>query len=510
MLLSCAKKPSVYISAVILAMLILLYFLTLSPKYLKGEVVSPSTGTIEEEVMLTGTVQAARKVSLSFDRGGTIRALPFSVGAEVGEGTIIASLHNETEAAAVEEQKAAIAIEESRLAQLREGTRKEEIKLKEAEATKADVALQNSVSKTGTVLADAYSAGEEALSRYAAPFFVDDDTTTPRLTYSSGTQTSYDAETKRLQAGSSVKKVQELLGGGPALASLTAAVKELRVVQDLFLTLGLTLRDSSSLETSVLTDYRGRVTSARSAVTEAISATQNQMNAVRDAAAESDRAKRALELAEAGATPESIREAEAALARAQAKLRGIGAALEKTFLRAPFKGKISSRHVELGETVSSGDPILEFLGTNGFIIEVNVSEADITKVNVGDEASVTLDAYGEDVIFKAHIIEIDPGETKIEGVATYKTTLSLDSTDSKVRSGMTANINIKRVARKDAMVVPARAVTSEKGVSYITKMLPDGTTEKIEVTTGSRTSAGDIEILKGLSTGDKILISPAK
>ena len=65
-------------------------------------------------------------------------------------------------------------------------------------------------------------------------------------------------------------------------------------------------------------------------------------------------------------------------------------------------------------------------------------------------------------IFKARIIEIDPGETKIEGVATYKTTLSLDGAGSNVRSGMTANISIKKVTKKNALVVPAHAVTSEK------------------------------------------------
>ena len=40
-------------------------------------------------------------------------------------------------------------------------------------------------------------------------------------------------------------------------------------------------------------------------------------------------------------------------------------------------------------------------------------------------------------------------------------------------------------------------------------MLPDGTTEKVEVTTGSRSSLGDVEIVSGLSSSDKVLI-PAK
>src|SRR3989338_6343455 len=50
-------------------------------------------------------------------------------------------------------------------------------------------------------------------------------------------------------------------------------------------------------------------------------------------------------------------------------------------------------------------------------------EADIAKLHVGDEASVTLDAYSSDTVFKAKIVKIDPAEVIVEGVPTYKTIL---------------------------------------------------------------------------------------
>ena len=507
---SYMRKSSVYISAGIIAVLVIAYIAFGASANEQGETAVATVGNITEEVFITGTVEAARKVSLSFDRSGSIKALPYPVGTALPAGTVIASLQNETEAASLAENEASVAIEEAKLAKLHRGTRSEELKLKEAELREAEVALQNTESKTTATLSDAYSAAEEAINRYADPFFASDDTTTPRLTYSSGTQSAYDAETGRLRAGTGVKEIQKLLNTTPSLATLEEALKQLRTVQDLFITLGLTLRDGNTLEASLLADYRSRVTTARSALTDAITLVQNQMNALRTENAELERAKSALVLAQAKATPETITEAEQELAKVQAKLRGARASFEKTLIRAPFAGKIASRNVEVGETVSNTDTIMEFLGTDGFIIEASVSESDITQVIVGDTAEVTLDAYGENVVLTARVIEIEPTATLIDGVSTYKTTFAIDSTTTNIRSGMTANIAIKKTLKENVLILPLRAVLIENGVSSVTKLLPDGTTKKVTVTTGARSGAGDIEITTGLSSGDSVLIPSAK
>lgn len=507
---SYIRKRSIYLSVGLLVVLVLAYTAFGSSSSEKGEIVIATVGNLAEEVFITGTVEAARKVSLSFDRSGSIKTLPYPVGTTLPAGTIIASLQNETEAAALAENEALVAIEEAKLEKLHIGTRSEELKLKEAELHEAEVALQNTESKTRATVSDAYSAAEEAINRYADPFFASDDTTTPRLTYSSGTQSAYDAEAGRLRAGTGVKELQKLLKATPSLSMLEEALKQLRTVQDLFITLGLTLRDGNTLEASLLTDYRSRVTTARSALTAAITLVQDQISTLRAESAELERAKSALALAQAKATPETVKEAEQELAKVQAKLRGARASLEKTLIRAPFAGKIASKNVEVGETVSSADIIMEFLGVDGFIIEANVSEADITQITEGDKAEVTLDAYGKDVILSGRVVEIEPAATLIDGVSTYKTTFALDRTETNVRSGMTANVTIKKVLKENVLTLPIRSVLIENDTSSVTKLLPNGTTEKLTVTTGTRSAAGDIEIVTGLSAGDKILIPSAK
>ena len=498
---------------VIILVLIALYASTLSPLAPRREVGTASRGKIVEEVFMTGIVRAAEQVSLSFERGGSLRSLLFPVGTLVERGTIIATLENDSEQAAVAESKALVAIAKTNLEKINEGTRAEEIRLKEAEARKAEVSLENSKRKTFSVLADAYGAAEESLRRYANPLFLDDDTAAPRLTYGAGTQEAYDAEAKRQSAGASVKTIQKILqteseSGG----ALTETGKNVRGGQDLFITLGLTLREGTALDSATLADYRSRVTSARSALASAISSVQTQESALKDGAAELERVTRALELARAKATRETVAGAEHELAQAEAKLQGIIASLEKTLLRAPFRGQISSTHADVGETVQGGEVIMEFLGTGGFILEANVPEADIAKIEKGAPAEVTLDAYGEEVIFHARVTLIEPASREIEGVPTYKTTLVFEKRDAalspqiELRSGLTANITMKKVLKENALLIPSRALSTEGEGLFVTKILQSGATEKVLVETGNRSGNREIEILKGLQEGDRILI----
>ncbi len=505
------KRRSVYGGLAVIAVLLALYFLTLGGGAGTEETAKVTTKNLTEEVRITGTVKATQKVSLSFDRAGSIVSLPYPIGTTVSAGTIIASLQNESEQASVEEQKAQVAIEETKLAKIQEGTRAEEIRLKEAETRKAEVALQNAQGKTTSVIADAYGAGEEALNRFADPFFLNDDTGTPRFSYSSGTQSALDAERKRLDAGTSVKRLQKLVSETtPTTSTLETALKELRVVQDMFITLGMTLSDNSTLDATTLADYRSRVTSARSALTTAITSVQTQMSSLRDTSAEFDRATRALELAKAPATAETLHEAEQEVLQARARLRNVVASLEKTRIRAPWSGTIASKSAEIGETVASGKTIMEFLGTRGFTIEASVSESDITKITEGDKAEVTLDAYGEGTTFIAHVSSIEPASTEIDGVSTYKTTFALDDTVTSIRSGMTANVVIKRTLKENALTLPTRVVTTENNISSVLKVVPKGPAEKTTVTLGVRNGSGDVEIVSGLSAGDSVLIPSAK
>ena len=160
-----------------------------------------------------------------------------------------------------------------------------------------------------------------------------------------------------------------------------------------------------------------------------------------------------------------------------------------------------------GDIVSANDPIVSLIGAGNYQIEVSIPESDITKVRVGSAASVTLDAYGKDVVFGAKIVAIDLSETVLEGVATYKTTLQFDVEDKRVFSGLTANVDILSEKGETVLLIPARDVITS-GDRKIVKLLIDvgnGETEEREVTIGLRGSDGNTEILSGLKAGDVVV-----
>ena len=140
-------------------------------------------------------------------------------------------------------------------------------------------------------------------------------------------------------------------------------------------------------------------------------------------------------------------------------------------------------------------------------MEVFIPEADISKIAVGNEASVTLDAYGSGVTFKAKVASIDPGETIVEGVTTYRTILEFAEEDARIKSGMTANIDILASKRDGVISIPQRAISVKGGDKFARIISSDGTVKEVMIETGMRGSAGEVEVTKGVSEGDKVITS---
>lgn len=91
--------------------------------------------------------------------------------------------------------------------------------------------------------------------------------------------------------------------------------------------------------------------------------------------------------------------AEADLQLAQAQLDEAQARYEKTFIRSPIDGGVMRKHHRSGESVSNSstvpDPILTIGDRNVLRVRVDVDETDVSKVQVGQKAYVTADAFGK-------------------------------------------------------------------------------------------------------------------
>ena len=118
---------------------------------------------------------------------------------------------------------------------------------------------------------------------------------------------------------------------------------------------------------------------------------------------------------------------------------------------------------------------------------------------------MTLDAF-QGKTFSGKVISINPGETLIEGVPTYKTTFAFDNLDPGTKTGMTANIDITTAVHDNVLFVPQRAVTTNADGSRTVDIYHDAkqplTTQT--VTVGIRDTNGNIEIVSGLAEGNVV------
>jgi HlyD family secretion protein len=153
--------------------------------------------------------------------------------------------------------------------------------------------------------------------------------------------------------------------------------------------------------------------------------------------------------------------AKADVALAKARLSEAENELKKAVIRSPIAGVVLKRAAEPGQIVAASlnAPVLFTLAEDLARMElrVDVDEADIGRVAVGNTALFTVDAF-PDRSFPATITTVRYAPEVAEGVVTYKAILSVDNSDGLLRPGMTATATISVTVQDDALRVPNAAL----------------------------------------------------
>jgi HlyD family secretion protein len=215
--------------------------------------------------------------------------------------------------------------------------------------------------------------------------------------------------------------------------------------------------------------------------------------------------KNSLTLEQAGSAPETIQTQQAKTAAAQAAVDTVQSQINHTIIRAPFDGVVTDVAHKIGEVVSAGTPTFTMI-TPTLKVETQVPENAIAKINVGDKATITLDAYGSGTTFNAQVSQVDPAETVANGINTYKVTLEFLTPDTRVRSGMTANASIVTAEADSALAIPTQAIITHGTSTFVLIHGADGQFVNTPVQTGITGSNGYTTITSGL-TGDENIAS---
>jgi len=159
-------------------------------------------------------------------------------------------------------------------------------------------------------------------------------------------------------------------------------------------------------------------------------------------------------------------EAEEAVSAAQvtqsrASLAAIETDIRKAVIRSPIDGIVLDRQVDPGQTVAASfqTPTLFTLAEDltRMKLIIDVDEADIGTVRVGQHAIFRVDAY-PDRMFESKVKEVRSTPKTSNGVVTYQTVLSVDNSERLLQPGMTATAEITVTQVRDATLVPNAAL----------------------------------------------------
>lgn len=141
---------------------------------------------------------------------------------------------------------------------------------------------------------------------------------------------------------------------------------------------------------------------------------------------------------------------------------------------------------------------------HSFQVVATVAELDAARVNPGQQVKVTVDAV-PGLSLPGSVVAIQPIATLIQNVTNYLVTVSLDSLDQRLRSGMTAHAAVAVSEARQVLAVPNSAIQHSGGRSYVIVVRPDGTQMRVDVKTGL---VGDstTEVVSGVSEGDHVLL----
>lgn len=502
---------SIGIAVAIIAIGIFSYLkLNSGPKF---QTITPTHQKIVQSVSMTGQVKPSTDANLAFERSGTISRVYFDVGSQVKVGDTIVSLQSADLAGDLAQAEAQLQKEQIKLDNLEAGNRPEDIAISQSQLETAKTVLATANVSAINAIQDSFSKADNAVRYRVDKLFYNGRSFSPTLNFIvDDPNLKYTITAGRVDSEAILKdfstQSQSLSVTDDLSTALSLASSRLNKIKNFIDTLSGAVNSLVAGFVSYQTTidgYKTDVSAARSDISAAISEVLSAQNARDNAISSVATAQSQFNLQKAGSTLSDV-DVQIAQVKTQASLVAIKqAALSKNFLRSPIDGVVSKQDAKIGQIAPAGITLVSVISNSEFQIEANVPEASISKVNIGNPAKVILDAYPDGTTFDASIIKIDPAETIVDGVPTYKVTFEFSKVDDRIRSGMTASIEVVSASKDNALIVPQRAVFYDQQGSYVS-VVRGGVSVKVRVQTGIRGSDGNIEIVQGLNESDMVVV----
>lgn len=196
---------------------------------------------------------------------------------------------------------------------------------------------------------------------------------------------------------------------------------------------------------------------------------------------------------------------------AQISLEKAWLALKDYQIYSTFDGVIRDIPWVVWDTVTSSSSTsaenISITNSGGYEIRVSLDQVDIVKIKPGMNAKISLDAYANST-FTGTVSSVSPTPVESSNVVSYTAKILMPSIDREVYSNMSATVQIIITEKNDVLIIPTKAIKSDKWKTYVQVLNGIGanaTTIQTEVTLGT-TDDASVEIVSGVTAGQKLKI----
>ncbi|MFH1090294.1 MAG: efflux RND transporter periplasmic adaptor subunit [Pseudomonadota bacterium] len=172
------------------------------------------------------------------------------------------------------------------------------------------------------------------------------------------------------------------------------------------------------------------------------------------------------------------------------------------FVKSPIDGIVNHLYVDPGEYVAKGGAVADIVNVSQIEIDVNVPELDVRYLQAGQNAAVTIDAFGD----RMHNAKVDFVSFKADpATKTFQTKLLMDNNDLRVRPGMIARVIFLRRVIPDALVAPLFVLVDKGGERFL--FVEEGGLAHARKVSLGVIDGDRVQITSGLEAGDNLIVT---
>lgn len=481
----------------------------------RGEEIELSDGSKSVRVD-SARIVSAREYTLSAPYAAKVDALLADEGDSIGaSGSGILKLDTAELELELKKYESELARERAIVEKLQQGARYEELMVTQQKKKSAESSKKSAAESARQVLYDAFVQSDDAVRNQTDPIFTDPEGDDPQLSFSlADTELEADIEKDRKALSSSLHDWKDLARGLESSDNLEKQFDKtqsnLRSIRKYLDEVALAVNGLSvgAITKDTLDDWKAAILVARVNVGTAAVSVSEARSAYASAKQGILVADRELDLQISGSDKQDIAAALDAAGSAKSQEDIISERLKQATISTPEDNVLVKKiFPKKGEFVGVGSPIA-IVSSPGMEIEADIPEEDIRGVENGAEILFRLAAFPEGDI-RGKILMIKNQEIEKEGGIYFQVRASIDTSglgsEVYLRPGMTGDMIVATRNQGSILSVPKRFLSYRNGRGVIKVASPDtGAVQERVVETGMD-QGQNIEIISGLSIGDRIV-----